>query len=123
MSIDTVIIEDEESIALVVRTVLSISGITAKEAYTGQDGLKIVKEEHPALVLLDVRLPDMDGWEVCRRLKSGRDDKPIVVFLTAATQAKDVQRATSVGGDFFISKPFEVNHLVSVVQDLLHKNR
>ncbi|MFW5775125.1 MAG: response regulator [Chitinivibrionales bacterium] len=120
MSLDTVIIEDEEAISMVIQVVLTHRGISVEKAHTGGEGLEIIRREHPAVVLLDVRLPDMEGWEVCRQLKqSGDGQSPVVVFLTAATQERDRQMAQEVGGDFFISKPFDIDQLVSVVRDFL----
>ncbi len=122
MSLDTVIIEDEEAISMVIQVVLSHRGISTMKAHTGGEGLNIINREHPAVVLLDVRLPDMDGWDVCRQLKqSGNGTTPAVVFLTAATQEQDKQMARKVGGDYFIPKPFDIDKLVTVVKNFLHR--
>jgi two-component system response regulator MprA len=122
MSCDVLIIEDEEAIAMAVRVVLSNRGFCTFEAHSGEEGLEMVHAEHPALVLLDVRLPGMDGWEVCRRIKAEtRDNAPLVVFLTAATQAHDREKARKVGGDYFMPKPFEISELTKVVRNLLEE--
>ncbi|MFP4417634.1 MAG: response regulator transcription factor [Chitinivibrionales bacterium] len=124
MPLDTVIIEDEEAISMVIQVVLSHRGISVREAHTGEEGLNIINREHPAVVLLDVRLPDMEGWDVCRKLKQNGDGNapaPAVVFLTAATQERDRQKAQEVGGDFFIPKPFDIDQLVDIVRDFLKR--
>lgn len=124
MSCDVLIVEDEESIAMAVRVVFSHRGISTREAHTGEEALQIAGEEHPAVVLLDVRLPDMDGWDVCRRLKSDWSGwQPTVVFLTAATQETDRELAEQAGGDEFVAKPFRISELLQTVQRLLAKHQ
>jgi DNA-binding response OmpR family regulator len=119
MGVDTVIIEDEESIALAVKIILNFRGISALEAHSGAEGIEMVRRERPGVVLLDIRLPDTDGWDICRQIKLLAQPTPTVLFLTAATQAGDRRKALEAGGDYFIPKPFEVRQLVSLVQRIL----
>jgi DNA-binding response OmpR family regulator len=119
MGVDAVIIEDEESISLAVKYILNFRGISALEAHSGAEGIALVRREHPGVVLLDIRLPDTDGWDICRQIKRLAMPAPAVLFLTAATQARDRRKALEAGGDYFIPKPFEVRQLVSLVQKIL----
>lgn len=122
MSCDAVIIEDEELVAFAMAMMLSDEGISVQEAHTGEEGVEVVRRERPAVVLLDVRLPGIDGWEVCRRIKQDDGSAPAVVFVTAATQFEDRVRAHQVGGDAFITKPFEMGVLLDTVRRLLSRS-
>jgi DNA-binding response OmpR family regulator len=83
-------------------------------ATTGQEGIDLFESQNPSIVLLDVRLPDTDGWEVCKKIKQ-KNRSSIVIFMTAATQVKDREIAKEVGADDFIEKPFDINELISMV--------
>ncbi|MBD3315729.1 MAG: response regulator [Chitinivibrionales bacterium] len=120
MAGDVVIIEDEEAIGFALTIVLAHNGIAAAVANSGKEGLALAFKEHPGLVLVDVRLPDMEGWDICRRLKEGEAGwVPAVMFLTAAAQESDRKRSAEAGADAFIAKPFEMNQLVAEVKRLL----
>ncbi|MBD3243290.1 MAG: response regulator [Chitinivibrionales bacterium] len=121
MGCDAVIIEDEELVAFAMSMLLSDEGISVQEAHTGEEGVEVVRREHPTVVLLDVRLPGIDGWEVCRRIKGENGNAPAVVFVTAATQFEDRVRAHQVGGDAFLAKPFETVELVRTVKSFLER--
>jgi DNA-binding response OmpR family regulator len=112
---DTVlVIEDEAIIGELVKFNLMIRKIKCKVATTGQEGIEMFESQNPSIVLLDIRLPDIDGWEVCKKIKQ-KNPESIVIFMTAATQVKDREIAEKVGADDFIEKPFDVNDLVSMV--------
>ncbi len=121
MSNDVLIVEDEKVLSDLLKINLSLRGIKIDIAYTAQDGLDKALAEHPKVVILDVRLPDFCGWEVCKELKSGKIDswEPVVIFLTAATQKNDKEMGKSCGGDEFLEKPFEMNQLIEVVRSYL----
>jgi DNA-binding response OmpR family regulator len=120
MASDVVIIEDEEAVSFALTVILSRNGITTAVADTGNEGLVLARREHPALVLVDVRLPDMDGWEICRQLKGGgKGWVPAVMFLTAAAQESDRRKAAEAGADAFVAKPFEMSRLVAEIKRLL----
>ncbi|MBD3316483.1 MAG: response regulator [Chitinivibrionales bacterium] len=121
MSCDAVIIEDEETIAMAIRLVFAHQGICVREAHTGGEGIMVARRERPVVVLVDVRLPDINAWEVCRTLKRGWEGwRPVIIFVTAATQATDRQMAEKVGGDEFVAKPFEIIELANLVRRYLH---
>lgn len=112
---DTVlIIEDEFLIGELVKINLKMRRINCIVATTGQEGIEMFESQNPSLVLLDIRLPDTDGWEVCKKIKQ-KNTGSIVIFMTAATQVKDREMANQVGADDFIEKPFDICELISMV--------
>ncbi len=121
MAENVLVIEDEKALSELVKINLSLRGISVLTADTGEEGLELAYSEHPKLILLDVRLPDLDGWEICRRLKSQKSDHwtPAIVFLTAATQKTDREKAREAGGDGFLEKPFEISDLINTVKSFL----
>ena len=122
MASDVVIIDDEDPIVELVCINLSLRGIAVSSASLAEEGIELVMQEHPVLVLLDIRLPDMDGWKVCRILKTELNGgSPAVVFLSAAAQVEDRKRASEAGGDGFLLKPFEIKDLIAVVQKYLQR--
>ncbi len=114
MNNTVLVIEDEFLIGELIKLNLKLRRIPCDVATSGQEGLEMMESQNPSVVLLDVRLPDIDGWEVCKEIKHKNPDS-IVIFMTAATQKKDREMAESVGGDDFIEKPFDINELVSKV--------
>ena len=121
MSLDVLFIEDEPELQELVKVNLSLRGISVDVSDTGSEGLQKFIEEWPKVVLLDVRLPDIDGWDLCKRMKelSGGTHTPAIIFLTAATQERDRTMANEAGADGFISKPFEISELISEVRKKL----
>ena len=89
-------------------------------ARNGKKALEAVKKDRPDLVLLDILMPVMDGFEVCRRLKSSPDTRDIpIVFLTALGEEKDIERGLALGGDSYVIKPFNSVTLAAQISDLL----
>ena len=122
MSSDVLIIEDEFLIAELVKMNLGLRGISSEVACTGKEGIAIFDSENPSVVILDVRLPDIDGWEVCKILKQ-INPAPVVIFMTAATQARDHQLALEVGADDFIEKPFDIEKLIAKIKAHLESRK
>jgi DNA-binding response OmpR family regulator len=114
MNNTVLIIEDEFLIGELVKINLKMRKINCVVATTGQEGIDLFESQNPSIVLLDVRLPDTDGWEVCKKIKQ-KNRGSIVIFMTAATQVKDREIAKEVGADDFIEKPFDINELISMV--------
>jgi CheY-like chemotaxis protein len=114
MSTTVLIIDDELSIRVLVRMILEDDGYEVLEAETGQQGLGLVEETPPDLVLLDIRLPDMDGWDVLRRLRE-RPSPPRVVIMSAHSSAPTLERAKREGITGYIVKPFRHSELLEVV--------
>ncbi len=120
-SIPTIlIIEDDPTIADLIQHKLERDGYQTKIATTGDDGLKLVREIAPSVVILDGMLPGMDGLEILRTLKSEEDTKDIaVLMLTARDLEHDVVSGLSLGADDYMTKPFMPNELSVRVKRLL----
>jgi two-component system OmpR family response regulator len=114
------VVEDEENIADVIAMALRHSGFAVERAAEGRKALSLVRESRPHLVLLDVMLPDLDGFEVARRLREERNETPII-FLTARDTTEDKVRGLSLGGDDYVTKPFSVEELLARVHSILRR--
>ncbi len=114
------VVEDEQSIRDVVATALRYSGHAITEATNGTNGLELALEDDFDLIVLDVMLPGLDGFEVCRQLRERGRFSP-VLFLTARAKAEDRIRGFITGGDDYLAKPFSVDELVLRVQAILRR--
>ena len=98
-------------------------GINVRHACDGEQALAQVKEKTPDVMLLDIRMPGMDGIEVCRRLKSPPDAAAFpIAFLSAETSEMTRNEAIEAGGLIFIAKPYKANELIETVQSMLSRN-
>ncbi len=117
MAVKVVVIEDEEFLTELIRINLRLRGINVTTAEFGEDGYAKILEQKPDLILLDARLPDIDGWEICKRIKSNEEINMIpVVFVTAAAQESDRLRAKEAGADGFLAKPFQITELLNTIK-------
>ena len=113
---DTVlVVDDEENIVFLVESALQLHGFTTIAASNGRDALKAVEQHQPDLVVLDVMLPDLDGFTVLRRLREAGSQVP-VLFLTAKDATDDRVHGLTIGGDDYLVKPFAVAELVARVK-------
>lgn len=96
------------------------SGFDVTEATSGREALDLIRDERPDLIVLDVMMPDLDGFEVCRRLRSEGREMP-VLFLTARDAVEDKVRGLTLGGDDYLVKPFSLDELVARVDALLRR--
>ncbi len=111
------IIDDDEDIRKLVSYHLSLSQHEVLAAANGKEGLEIAINEKLDLILLDIMMPEMDGFEVCIRLKKDRKTKSIPVFmLTSKTRIGDVESAFKVGADNYITKPFNAKDLDNIIK-------
>jgi two-component system OmpR family response regulator len=134
------IVEDDPGIADVLRITLRYNGFAVHSAATGREALAAARRHRPDLVLLDVMLPDGNGWEVCRELRAGRAreaaaagpdrldggegvDDLAIIFVTARDAPRDVVAGLALGGDDYITKPFEVDEVVARVHAVLRRTR
>lgn len=116
------IVEDEQDIRSLVRLYLEKEGYRTCTAMTGPDGLKLVKTEHPDLVILDLMLAGMDGLEVCKRIRADPDTALLpVIMLTAKAEESDVVVGFELGADDYITKPFSPKALVAHVKALFRR--
>ena len=106
------IIEDEEAIAELIAESLKRQGYQVLMAYDGDQGLDLAFETLPDLLILDLMLPKLDGWEICRRLKEERNTRDILILmLTARRDERDVIEGLELGADDYVSKPFSLSEL------------
>ncbi len=114
------VVDDEPNIRELVQVALNFHGCAVTTGATGQDALQLAYAYDPDLIVLDVLLPDIDGFEVCRRLRSVANDVP-VIFLTARDATADTVTGLTIGGDDYITKPFSVEALVARVRAVLRR--
>jgi DNA-binding response OmpR family regulator len=120
MTISVLVVEDEAPIRMGLCDVLTFHGMGVLEANNGIDGLRVAMEAGPSLVLLDVMMPGIDGFEVCRRLRGSGATMP-VLMLTAKGSEEDILRGFDAGADDYVTKPFSVAQLMARVQALLRR--
>ena len=114
------VVDDEQRITDLVAMALRYEGFEVETAGTGRAGLKAVEDFRPALIILDVMLPDLDGYAVTERLKAARVKVPIL-FLTARDAVEDKVRGLTLGGDDYVTKPFSLEELVARIRALLRR--
>ncbi|MDP9490761.1 MAG: response regulator, partial [Actinomycetota bacterium] len=114
------VVEDEASIASFVAMYLRNAGYEVKVAPTGRDALNLAEAHAPSLIILDLMLPDIDGIEVCRRLRH-TSDVPILM-LTARDEDVDKIVGLEVGADDYLTKPFNPRELVARVKSILRRS-
>jgi DNA-binding response OmpR family regulator len=115
------VVEDDRNIAALVEQYLTREGFTVLRAADGPAGLTYARREDPALVVLDVMLPGMDGWEVCRELR--RDSDVPILILTARADETDRVVGLSIGADDYVVKPFSPRELVERVKAILRRTQ
>lgn len=119
MSQKVLVVEDDINIAELLRLYLEKDGFEVKIAHDGGEGLKLAENEQPDLVLLDIMLPVLDGWQVCRRLR--KTTKTPIIMLTAKGETEDKVSGLEMGADDYIVKPFEVKELLARVHAVLRR--
>jgi DNA-binding response OmpR family regulator len=120
MAATILIVEDEYAVARGVQYALEQEGYSVALARSGEDGLTIARELTPDLILLDVRLPGIDGFEVLRRLRTSGSKAP-VLMLTARDEEMDKVIGLELGADDYLSKPFGLRELMSRIKALLRR--
>jgi two-component system OmpR family response regulator len=114
------VVDDEPNIRELVQVALQFHGCSVTTAATGKDALRQAETDKPDLIVLDVVLPDLDGFEVCRRLRAAGNEVP-VIFLTARDTSSDTVTGLALGGDDYVTKPFSVESLVARVRAVLRR--
>jgi two-component system, OmpR family, response regulator len=114
------LVDDEDNLRSMLDAALRHNGFEITSVATGRAALDAVAASEPDLVLLDVMLPDLDGFEVCRRLRTAGTRTP-VLFLTARDGTEDKVRGLTLGGDDYLVKPFSLEELVARVQAILRR--
>src|ERR671916_352542 len=118
------VVDDEAPIRLLCRVNLEAEGMEVVEAADGIAGVEAAQAERPDVILLDVMMPGMDGWQVAERLVEDQATSEIpLIFLTARAELRDRARGLELGGVDYITKPFNPVELASVVESLLERVR
>ncbi len=114
------VVDDEESLTDLVGSALRFAGYTVRTARDGFDALRSIKDQVPDLIVLDVNMPELDGFEVCRRIRRDGLDTP-VIFLTARDEMDDLRTGFRHGGDDYLTKPFSLEELGLRIEALLRR--
>jgi two-component system cell cycle response regulator DivK len=118
------IVEDNDKNRKLVRDVLTFKGYEVIESETGEEGVRLAQERRPSLVLMDIRLPGIDGVEALRRLRAEQTTRGIpVMAMTASVMSEDRQKIMAAGFDGYQSKPINVTDFVAAVAQLLERRR
>ena len=114
------VVDDEQALAEVVKLRLEASGYEVSVAFDGREGLEKARNEMPDLIILDVMLPKLDGFKICRILKFDEKYKHIPIFMfSARAQKTDMATGLETGADEYIVKPFEPKELLKKIEDYL----
>jgi two-component system alkaline phosphatase synthesis response regulator PhoP len=114
------IVDDDKHIRRIVRNLIENEGLECIEAEDGFKALAVAKEQHPDLMILDVMLPGLDGYKICRLLKFDEDFADIsVIMLTSKTRPTDKETGYYTGADLYLTKPFRPPELIEAVRQLL----
>ena len=118
------VVEDEEALSDILRDALKRHGYKVERAFDGDTGLEMAEKLLPDLIILDIMLPRMDGWEVCRRLKENKKTSAIpIILLTARRDEQDVVAGLDLGADDYIRKPFSLMELAARVRSVLRRSK
>ena len=118
------VVEDNDKSRKLVRDLLTFKGYEIIEAETGEEGVGLAQERHPSLILMDIRLPGIDGIQALGRLRAEIATQGIpVMAMTASVMARDRQRVLDAGFDAFQSKPIKVKEFLAAVEQLLDSHR
>lgn len=118
------VVDDEEDIVFILKSVLSKKGYKVVEAFSGQEAIEKMTKEKPDLVILDIMMQDINGWEVCRKIKGDEKTKHTpVAMLSVLADARDKKRSMEyAGADMHLTKPIEFDKLLSMVASLTERN-
>lgn len=114
------IVDDEWNMRNLLRIYLLQEGFATKEASTGREALSMIEKHNFDLILLDVMMPDMDGWQVCRAVRESSQTP--ILMLTARSETKDKVHGLGIGADDYLTKPFEPEELLARIHSLLRRS-
>ncbi|MCT8136872.1 response regulator transcription factor [Anaerobacillus sp. CMMVII] len=119
-TLKVLIIEDDPYIRDIIRLYIEKQGYTAVEAQNGEEGLQVYFDESPNFIVLDIMLPEMSGWEVCKEIR--RDNLSIpIIMLTGKGESYDKIKGLNLGADDYIVKPFDPNELIARIKAVLRR--
>jgi two-component system, OmpR family, alkaline phosphatase synthesis response regulator PhoP len=118
------VVEDEADVAEMIRYNLSKEGYDVRLAANGTDALRLVKESKPDVILLDIMVPQLNGWEICRRLKQDRETAAIpVIMVSGRVEEGDKVLGFEMGADDYVTKPFSPRELLARVRAVTRRGR
>jgi two-component system alkaline phosphatase synthesis response regulator PhoP len=118
------IIDDEVKALALLKMAIESAGYEVTTAVNGAEGMVWAIRNHPEIIVLDIKLPDIDGWEICKILKSISTTRDIlVVFFTAYSGEKDMEKAKSLGANGYLTKPVDPARMTGLFREILQKSR
>jgi len=115
--------DDDPDIVAIAKTTLEDTGYIVQTAYNGMEVFSRLEEQKSDLIILDIMMPQMDGWKVLQQLKGNTDYSSIpVILITAKIQQENMVRGYELGADYYIPKPFTSAHLINITDLLINKN-
>ena len=122
MAKEIFIVDDEPNVVVPIQFLMEQQGYRVMTAERGEDALDLIYQYKPDLVLLDIMLPGIDGWEVCEIIRLNPDFRDIkIIFLTAKGREAEIAKGLALGADAYITKPYSNAELVAKVKELLEK--
>jgi DNA-binding response OmpR family regulator len=122
MKTQVLIVDDRGDMRVMLKTALELEGFQVLEAATGQEALKVTRENQPDLILLDLKLPDISGLDVCAAVKNDPAVSRIpIIMLTASRETGQVSTCLGTGADDYVEKPYELPELMSRVRAVLRR--
>ena len=118
--IHVLLVEDEKTLSMIIKDTLEEQGFDISTAFNGEDGLRMFYTKRPEVVVADVMMPRMDGFEMVRRIRQTDQQTP-VLFLTARSGINDVVEGFELGANDYLKKPFSMQELIIRIKALLHK--
>ena len=114
-----VVVEDDVEMNALECELLAVYGFRTMSAYTGLEAIEMCRRTRPDAVLLDVMLPEMDGFETCSRLRDHSDDGAAIIMISALTEEASRRRGLASGADAYLTKPFDAGQVISTLQSLI----
>ncbi len=116
------IIEDNEQNMYMLSYLLEQSNYNIIQAYNGKDGLQLAHENHPEIILLDIQLPDMNGYEICNKLShNGLPKNTVIIVVTSYAMGGDKEKALDAGADGYLEKPINPETFVTQMENIINK--
>ena len=120
MTSKILVIEDDPNILTLIRQTLQRAGYEVITATNGSEGLRLVQETQPHLIVLDITMPGLDGYQVCHYVRNDEATKHLpIIMVTAMSRPADQRRGFELGADDYLPKPFQIAELITRVQSLL----
>lgn len=114
------VVEDQEDNRSILRKIFASAGYEVVEAENGEDGWRVAEQRRPDLILMDLQLPVLNGYEATKRIKSNEELRHIpIIAVTSYALSGDEERARAAGCDAYVAKPFSPRHLLAVAQEFL----